>query len=128
MKLAGLEEDFGQIAAHLDRESRAFISMTMYSLLFGLRAYWTCTQWHPSTTALLSRHAPPVALTLHSPTTPTCRTILMAALRSMWYSSSVSVWEGATTIESPVCVPSGSKFSMLQQMIVFCRAACRVSA
>ena len=47
----------------------------------------------------------------------------------MWYSSSVSVWEGATTMESPVCVPSGSKFSMLQQMIVFCaRAATSASA
>ena len=54
---------------------------------------------------------------------------MSAAERSMWYSSSVSVWEGATTMESPVCVPSGSKFSMLQQMIVFCaRAATSASA
>ncbi len=48
---------------------------------------------------------------LHSPTTPRCRTILMAADRSMWYASSDSVCEGATTIESPVWIPRGSKFS-----------------
>lgn len=59
---------------------------------------------------------------LHSPTTPKCRITFRAALRSIWYSSSGNVWEGATTIESPVCVPSGSKFSILQQMIVFCKS------
>ena len=104
-------------------------SITQYSRLFGLSAYWI----------------------LHSPTTPrwrmTCASAdagrqirahaygredadakenprtLSAAERSMWYSSSESVWEGATTMESPVCVPSGSKFAMLQQMIVFCARA-----
>jgi hypothetical protein len=44
---------------------------------------------------------------------------LIAALRNMWYSSSGKVCEGATTMESPVWVPRGSKFSMLQQMMVF---------
>src|SRR4029077_8302050 len=32
----------------------------------------------------------------------------------IWYSLSVSVWLGATTMLSPVCTPIGSKFSMLQ--------------
>ncbi len=38
--------------------------------------------------------------------------IASAALRSRWWTASVSVWIGATTIESPVCTPSGSTFSM----------------
>ena len=33
--------------------------------------------------------------------------------RSIMYSRFVSVCDGATTIESPVWMPSGSKFSML---------------
>ena len=41
----------------------------------------------------------------------------MAVLRSMWYSELVSVWLGAMTIESPVCTPSGSKFSMLHTVM-----------
>ncbi len=40
--------------------------------------------------------------------------IFSAALRSIWYSLSVSVWLGATTMLSPVCTPIASKFSMLQ--------------
>ena len=83
--------------AYLERLSRAFTSITQYSLDVGLRAYWM----------------------LHSPTTPRCRITFKAADRSIWYSSSGRVCEGATTIESPVWVPRGSKFSMLQQMIVF---------
>ena len=31
-----------------------------------------------------------------------------------WYSTSVRVWAGATVIESPVCTPIGSKFSIEQ--------------
>ena len=50
---------------------------------------------------------------LHSPTTPSRRTTLSAVWRSRKYSRFVSVCDGATTIESPVCTPSGSKFSML---------------
>ena len=38
---------------------------------------------------------------------------LMEVARSMKYSELLSVWEGATTMESPVCTPRGSKFSML---------------
>ena len=36
----------------------------------------------------------------------------MAASRIRWYSLSVSVWAGATVIESPVWTPIGSRFSM----------------
>lgn len=35
---------------------------------------------------------------------------LRAVSRSMWYSALLRVWLGATTIESPVCTPRGSKF------------------
>ena len=45
--------------------------------------------------------------------------ISSAALRSIWYSLSASVRAGATTIESPVWIPTGSKFSMLQTAITF---------
>ena len=90
--------EIGYVCMLLNEEShRALTSITQYSLALGLRAYWM----------------------LHSPTTPRWRMTLMAALRSMWYSSSGSVCDGATTIESPVCVPRGSKFSILQQIIVF---------
>ena len=34
----------------------------------------------------------------------------------IWYSLSVSVCAGATVIESPVCTPIGSKFSIEQMM------------
>mmetsp|Transcript_35596 Transcript_35596/g.85220 ORF Transcript_35596/g.85220 Transcript_35596/m.85220 type:complete len:217 (+) Transcript_35596:2765-3415(+) len=54
---------------------------------------------------------------LHSPTMPRWRTTLMAVVRSMWYSSSVSVCDGAMTTESPVCTPSGSRFSMLHTVM-----------
>ncbi len=45
------------------------------------------------------------------------RMIFMAMARSLWYSLLVSVCEGATTRLSPVCMPSGSKFSMLQTVM-----------
>ncbi|MOA55963.1 hypothetical protein D3C78_1828500 [compost metagenome] len=35
----------------------------------------------------------------------------------IWYSLSVRVCAGATVIESPVCTPIGSKFSMAQTMM-----------
>src|SRR5881397_2748463 len=37
-----------------------------------------------------------------------------AASRIIWYSLSVSVCTGATVMESPVCTPMGSKFSIEQ--------------
>ena len=40
-----------------------------------------------------------------------------AAERSIWYSWSESVCDGATTMESPVWTPIGSKFSMLQMVM-----------
>ena len=40
--------------------------------------------------------------------------IASAALRSRWWTGSVRVWTGATTIESPVWTPSGSTFSIEQ--------------
>jgi len=35
----------------------------------------------------------------------------------IWYSLSVSVCAGATVIESPVCTPIGSRFSIEQMMM-----------
>ena len=40
--------------------------------------------------------------------------ILSALSRNIWNSRLVSVWHGATTIESPVWIPTGSMFSMQQ--------------
>ena len=42
---------------------------------------------------------------------------MIADSRSRWYSSLVSVCDGAITIESPVWMPSGSKFSMLHTVM-----------
>src|SRR6266699_2352221 len=46
--------------------------------------------------------------------TPISRITANAASRIIWYSLSVSVCTGATVMESPVCTPMGSKFSMEQ--------------
>ena len=46
--------------------------------------------------------------------TPISRSTAIDALRMIWYSLSVSVCAGATVMESPVCTPIGSKFSMEQ--------------
>ena len=43
--------------------------------------------------------------------------IRRAAERSIWYSLSVSVCDGATTMESPVWTPIGSMFSILQTVM-----------
>ena len=48
--------------------------------------------------------------------TPISRITAIEASRIRWYSLSVSVWAGATVIESPVCTPIGSKFSIEQMM------------
>jgi len=50
---------------------------------------------------------------LHSPMTPRWRITFTDVDRSKLYSTFVSVWLGATTIDSPVWIPSGSTFSML---------------
>ena len=46
--------------------------------------------------------------------TPTARMMAIARSRIRWYSRSVSVIAGATVIESPVCTPIGSRFSIEQ--------------
>ena len=52
---------------------------------------------------------------LHPPvSTPTSRITAIATSRIFWYSRSVSVRAGATVMESPVCTPTGSKFSIEQ--------------
>ncbi len=57
--------------------------------------------------------------TLHPPVIFNSLMMFNAELRSIWYSLSPSVWEGATTMESPVCTPTGSIFSMLHTVIQF---------
>ena len=49
--------------------------------------------------------------------TPISRRQRKAPSRIIWYSRSVSVCAGATVMESPVCTPMGSKFSMEQTMM-----------
>ena len=76
-----------------ERETRGFISMTMIRPSSGLTANWM----------------------LHPPvSTPTSRITAMLMSRSLWYSRSVRVRAGATVMESPVCTPTGSRFSMEQ--------------
>ena len=79
-----------------ERDTRGFISMTTRRPSAGLTA--NCTL------------EPPVS-------TPISRSTAIEALRMIWYSLSVSVSAGATVIESPVCTPIGSTFSMEQTMM-----------
>ena len=79
-----------------ERETRGFISMMTMRPSSGLMANWTLE--------------PPVS-------TPILRSTASEALRMIWYSLSVRVWAGATVIESPVCTPIGSKFSIEQTMM-----------
>ena len=46
--------------------------------------------------------------------TPTSRIQAKEASRISWYSLSVRVMAGAIVMESPVCTPMGSRFSMEQ--------------
>ena len=55
--------------------------------------------------------------TLQPPSMPSALMMFIDALRSIWCSGSRRVWLGATTMESPVCTPTGSKFSMLQTVM-----------
>ncbi len=79
-----------------ERDTRGFISITSRRPSVGLTA--NCT------------FDPP-----HS--TPILRSTAIEASRMIWYSLSVSVCAGATVIESPVCTPIGSRFSMEQTMM-----------
>ena len=78
-----------------ERETRGFISITTCSPVSGFTA--NCT------------FDPPVS-------TPTRRMQAKAALRISWYSTSDSVIAGATVMESPVCTPIASTFSIEQIM------------
>ncbi len=89
-----------------DRDTRGFISMTTCSPVSGLTA--NCT--------LL----PPVS-------TPTRRMQANAASRICWYSTSLSVCAGATVMESPVCTPMASTFS-IEQMITQLSARSRMTS
>ena len=74
-----------------ERETRGFISMTIMRPFSGLTA--NCTLEPPVSTPIFSRMASDAA-------------------RMRWYSTSESVCAGATVMESPVCTPIASKFSM----------------
>ena len=79
-----------------ERDTRGFISITIMRPSSGLMA--NCT------------FEPPVS-------TPISRSTAIEASRMIWYSLSVSVCAGATVIESPVCTPIGSRFSIEQTMM-----------
>ncbi len=79
-----------------ERDTRGFISITTMRPSLGLME--NCTL------------EPPVS-------TPISRNTANEALRKIWYSLSVKVCAGATVIESPVCTPMGSKFSIEQTMM-----------
>ena len=79
-----------------ERDTRGFISITTRRPSAGLTA--NCT------------FEPPVS-------TPISRSTAIEASRMIWYSLSVSVSAGATVIESPVCTPIGSRFSIEQMMM-----------
>ncbi|EWS64987.1 hypothetical protein Y695_01767 [Hydrogenophaga sp. T4] len=79
-----------------ERDTRGFISITTMRPSAGLME--NCTL------------EPPVS-------TPISRSTASEALRRIWYSLSVRVWAGATVMESPVCTPIGSRFSIEQMMM-----------
>ena len=89
-----------------ERDTRGFISITIIRPSSGLMA--NCTL------------EPPVS-------TPISRNTAKEALRMIWYSLSVRVCAGATVIESPVCTPIGSKFS-IEQMIMQLSAESRTTS
>ena len=89
-----------------ERETRGFISITISRPSAGLTANWMLQ--------------PPVS-------TPTERMMPMERSRIFWYSRSVSVSAGATVIESPVCTPIGSRFS-IEQMITTLSAVSRMTS
>ena len=81
------------LASADERETRGFISMTIIRPFCGLTANWM--------------FEPPVS-------TPISRMTANEASRINWNSRSLKVCVGATVMESPVCTPIGSKFSMEQ--------------
>ena len=93
-------------AKALERLTRGFISITTIRPFLGSMANWMFD--------------PPVS-------TPISRITAIEASRIRWYSLSVSVWAGATVIESPVCTPMGSKFS-IEQMITTLSSLSRITS
>ena len=89
-----------------DRDTRGFISITTTRPSAGLTANWMLQ--------------PPVS-------TPTERMMPIERSRRCWYSRSVSVIAGATVMESPVCTPIGSRFSM-EQTITTLSAVSRITS
>ena len=89
-----------------ERDTRGFISMTTTRPSCALMP--NCTL------------EPPVS-------TPILRSTAMEASRKRWYSLSVKVCAGATVIESPVCTPIGSRFSM-EQIIMQLSAVSRTTS
>ena len=89
-----------------ERETRGFISITTMRPSSGFTAHWTLD--------------PPVS-------TPISRKTAIEPLRMIWYSLSVSVRAGATVIESPVCTPMGSTFS-IEQTIMALSAVSRTTS
>ena len=89
-----------------ERETRGFISITTRRPSLGLTANWM--------------FEPPVS-------TPTSRMMRRASSRISWYSRSLRVWAGATVIESPVCTPMASKFS-IEQMTTKLSARSRMTS
>ena len=79
-----------------ERDTRGFISMMTMRPSSGFTA--NCTFEPPVSTPISRRHA-------------------IEASRMIWYSLSVSVCAGATVMESPVCTPMGSRFSIEQMMM-----------
>ena len=76
-----------------ERDTRGFTSITRYSPFFRANCM------------------------LQPPSIRRARMIRIEALRSIWCSTSERVCDGVTTIDSPVCTPMGSTFSMLQMVM-----------
>ena len=93
-------------ASALLLETRGFISITTTRPSPGWTANWMLQ--------------PPVS-------TPTERMMPIERSRRCWYSRSVSVIAGATVIESPVCTPIGSRFS-IEQTITTLSAVSRMTS
>ncbi len=93
-------------ARALERETRGFISISTWRPVSGCTA--NCTFDPPVSTPITRR---------------TCR----AVSRIRWYSRSVRVCCGATVIESPVCTPIGSTFS-IEQITTALSSASRITS
>ena len=89
-----------------DRLTRGFISIIIIRPFSGLTA--NCTLDPPVSTPMVRKHK-------------------IAQLRIFWNSLSVSVMAGATVMESPVCTPMGSIFS-IEQIIMVLSAVSRITS